>query len=360
MKNNNSKISIITPIYNAEKTLQKCVKSVINQTYENWELLLINDCSTDSSLEIIKKFAQTDSRIKFYDKKIKKQSLVARIRGVKMAEGDYITFLDADDWMHHNALLSLNNNAVKTNADVVFGAWHRVFDNYGIIKTKPLNLYYNQLIEGVFDKNEIEEKFGYSYYANHGLPVVNWSKIYKKELFFDVVNYPFPKILKGTDLYLNLLIFQNVHKISFIKDVIIYYRDGGISQKLIPNYIENVNYLYQLRKKLLENSPKKEQAFHYMNNELANTFYEFLIDCVIVGKYDKNQLFDKYCEFKKYECYQDFIKNLDTKEILHYDFYKNLEKGNFEIVFQLIEKEISKFKFKRELRRIVGNLLLKF
>tara|TARA_B110000503_G_scaffold60749_1_gene96383 strand:+ start:915 stop:1988 length:1074 start_codon:yes stop_codon:yes gene_type:complete len=355
----NLKISIIVPIYNGEKVIKKCIDSVLNQTFKDWELIIINDCSIDKTDAIIKKYMETDTRIKYINETQNVQSLLARIHGLKIATGDYIAFLDGDDWMHKNALNALFENALKTNADVVFGAWRRVFDNYGFIKTKPLNLYYDQLIEGVFEKEEIEENFGYSYFANHGLPVINWAKLHKRELLDNVLNYPFPKIIKGTDLYLNLLIFQNVNKISFIKDVIVYYRDGGVSQTLKTNYLNNVDELYQLRKKILENTPKKEQAYNYMNKELANTFFYYFIDCVYIGNYTKEQIKNKYLDIKDNVSYQDFIVNLPSKDILHYDFFKSIESNDFDNAYELIGNEINKFKFKRGLRRTLGNLLLK-
>lgn len=356
----NLKISIIVPIYNGEKVIEKCINSVLNQTYKNWELIIVNDCSTDNTAAILQKFATHDDRIIYINETQNVQSLLARIHALKIATGDYITFLDGDDWMHNNALNALLENALKTNADVVFGAWRRVFDNYGCIKTKPLNLYYDQLIEGVYDKEAIEENFGYSYFANHGLPVINWAKLYKRELLDEVINYPFPKIIKGTDLYLNLLIFQNVNKISFIKDVIVYYRDGGVSQTLKANYLNNVDELYKLRKKLLENSPKKEQAMAYINGELANTFFYYFIDCVFLGNYSKEQIKNKYFEIKDNISYKDFSANLPSKDILHYDFFVSLETNDFDKAYELILKAIKKFRFKRGLRRMLGNFILKF
>ncbi|MFY7810395.1 MAG: glycosyltransferase family 2 protein, partial [Flavobacterium sp.] len=345
---------------NAHKTLEKCIKSVIKQTFKEWELILIDDCSEDKSLEIIKKYSKIDHRIKYIQKEQNIQSLLARIDGINIATGDFITFLDADDWFYKNALQSLYQNSIETNADVVLGAWRRTFDNYGIFKTKPLNIYYNKLIEGVYNKEKMEELFGYSFFSNHRLPVINWAKLYKKELFNDLSYYNVPKILKGTDLYLNLIIFPKITKISFIKDLTVIYRDGGISQKITPNYLENVNEIYLLRKKLLENSSKKEQAYFYMNKELANTFYFYLVDCVYIEKINVEQIKTKFLEFKNNISYQDFISNLNQNDFLHYDFYNSLENGNFEKVYQLINEKIAKFRFKRGLRKFIGNILLKF
>jgi glycosyltransferase involved in cell wall biosynthesis len=353
------KVSIIIPVYNGKKTLEKCINSVINQTYQNWELIIVNDLSTDNTHEIIEKYLKKDTRIVYVNKNKNEKTLKARIDGLKKMTGEYFTFLDADDWMHPNAIKSLIENANKTNADVVLGSWQRVFDNYGILKKKPINKYYTEHIDAVFDEKELNENFGLSLFAKHAMPVVTWAKLYKSELKEHFINDNLPNVFIVEDVYFNLLIFQNVKKISFIKDIIIFYRDGGVSHTLNMEYLKHVDFLYQLRKKILENSSKKKQAYIYMNKELANTFFYYFIDCVYTEKFNIEQIKTKYLEIKNYISYQDFISNLNTKEVLHYDFFNSLENDNFENTYQLIKKEISKFRFKRGLRRIIGNLLLK-
>lgn len=96
MIKNNPKISIIIPVYNTAKYLPSCLNSVVNQTYQNLEIILINDGSTDNSLQIIQKYTKKDSRIKVINQKNQGQS-AARNAGLKKATGDYISFIDSDD-----------------------------------------------------------------------------------------------------------------------------------------------------------------------------------------------------------------------------------------------------------------------
>ena len=99
---NNCKISVIITIYNMEQYLDKCIQSVINQTYKNLEIILVNDGSTDKSFNICKKYAISDNRVVVVNKN--NEGLVkARISGIMQAVGDYITFVDADDWLDSNA-----------------------------------------------------------------------------------------------------------------------------------------------------------------------------------------------------------------------------------------------------------------
>ena len=123
-----SVISIIIPVYNCKKYLSKCLESVIAQTYNNIEIICINDGSTDNSLEILKKYAQKDSRIIIINQENKKQG-AARNRGLDIAKGEYIIFLDSDDWIDLNYCESLINTANKSNADVAISISTRDYTN---------------------------------------------------------------------------------------------------------------------------------------------------------------------------------------------------------------------------------------
>lgn len=95
--NSNVKVSIITPIYNSEKFIDKCIESVLNQTYNNWEMLLVNDYSSDNSIEIVKEYQKKDSRIKLFHLEINSGAAIARNLAIEKAEGEIIAFLDSDD-----------------------------------------------------------------------------------------------------------------------------------------------------------------------------------------------------------------------------------------------------------------------
>ena len=95
--NNSSLVSIIVPVYNAEKFIKDTFKTVMNQTYENWELLLVDDCSTDKSVKIIKEYQQKDKRIKLFLNSKNSGAAISRNRGIEESRGRYIAFLDADD-----------------------------------------------------------------------------------------------------------------------------------------------------------------------------------------------------------------------------------------------------------------------
>ncbi|MDO6809175.1 glycosyltransferase family 2 protein [Zobellia galactanivorans] len=98
------KVSIITPVYNSEQYIKKCIESVLAQSYEDWEMILCDDCSTDASVEIIRAFAEKDQRIKLITCEINGGAGVARNKAIEQAAGRFIAFLDCDDFWHKDKL----------------------------------------------------------------------------------------------------------------------------------------------------------------------------------------------------------------------------------------------------------------
>lgn len=130
------KVSIITPVYNSEKFIRDTIISVLNQTYDNWELILVDDCSTDSSAEIIKEYSNSDKRIKYI--KLKKNKGVANARniGISKAEGRFIAFLDSDDIWHNHKLEIQINYMKEKNIGFCFSGYEIISENSEIIKCK--------------------------------------------------------------------------------------------------------------------------------------------------------------------------------------------------------------------------------
>ena len=98
------KVSVITPMYNCEKFISETIESVINQTYTNWEMIIIDDCSTDKSKEIAKQYIERDKRIRLIELKENSGAAVARNKGIEVSSGRFIAFLDGDDLWESNKL----------------------------------------------------------------------------------------------------------------------------------------------------------------------------------------------------------------------------------------------------------------
>lgn len=122
------KVSVIIPVFHVENFLEKCVNSVLNQTYRNIELILVDDGGDDRCPQICENFASKDERVKCIHKKNEGQSF-ARKTGVEAATGDYFLFIDADDWIDEETLEVCVQNAESKKADVVCFGYKRVYDN---------------------------------------------------------------------------------------------------------------------------------------------------------------------------------------------------------------------------------------
>ena len=164
------KISIIIPVYNVEKYLAECLDSLINQTLKDIEILCIDDGSKDNSLEILNEYAAKDDRIKVFAQKNSGPG-AARNLGIQHAKGEYLTFVDSDDWLKENAMEVVYNCAIEKNTDMLFFSGINYYDEF--------------YQETVFLKNVIVDKelinFENSYRSCLGLPVSTYGKLYKTE-----------------------------------------------------------------------------------------------------------------------------------------------------------------------------------
>ena len=162
-------VSIIIPVYNGELFLEDTINSVIEQTYTNWELILVNDCSIDSSINIIKEHQKKDSRIKLINNKINSKVAISRNNGVKKAKGRYICFLDADDKWNREKLEKQIKFMVDNNCAFSFTGYE--FANEKCIPNGkkvyvPYKINYNQALKNttiwtstvMFDMDKLSKK----------------------------------------------------------------------------------------------------------------------------------------------------------------------------------------------------------
>lgn len=117
-------ISVIIPIYNTAKFLSTCIESIIDQTYQDLEIILVNDASTDNSIHICNTFRGKDNRIVLIDKQQNEGVEKARYDGILIATGDYICFVDSDDWLEKDTIKRMYDKAIETDADYVCRNWN--------------------------------------------------------------------------------------------------------------------------------------------------------------------------------------------------------------------------------------------
>jgi teichuronic acid biosynthesis glycosyltransferase TuaG len=142
-------VSVIVPVYNSEKYVKDAIESVINQTYKKWEMIMVNDCSTDHSKEIINQYATMDQRIKCYDLEENSGTAVARNRAIELAEGRFLAFLDADDLWVSDKLEYQIGYMLKNGFAFTFSDYELINDNGDSLEKKiamPESISYNEYL----------------------------------------------------------------------------------------------------------------------------------------------------------------------------------------------------------------------
>ena len=207
-------VSVIVPVYNTGKYLENCITSIINQTFKNIELILVDDGSKDNSGTICDEWRQKDTRISVIHKK--NGGLVsARKEGLKQSNNDWIVFVDSDDWIEPGHINMMVDEYYRTGADIVVSSMKQVYYNHSeyipfIIETKNYsgkdlyeNLYPRILNTGGFEKR--------------GVPVSRCSKLINKQLLIDNLKYSSENVTYEEDLNIMFPVIMDAKSISLIK-----------------------------------------------------------------------------------------------------------------------------------------------
>ncbi|NLM10550.1 MAG: glycosyltransferase [Clostridiaceae bacterium] len=165
-------VSIIVPVYNSEKTLVRCIKSILNQQYQNTEIILVNDGSTDNSLKICQEYAKDDPRIIVIDKQNTGVS-DTRNTGISHASGKYLQFVDSDDWIAENATKALVDRIQETNCDMVISGFYRVINGK---KSKKSHITTDKVMNKKEFISHMMEAPANFYYG------VMWNKLYRADI----------------------------------------------------------------------------------------------------------------------------------------------------------------------------------
>ena len=166
-------VSVIVPVYNVEKYLDKCLKTVVNQTYGDLEILLINDGSTDNSGAICKVWAASDDRIQYIEKQNEGLGPTRNL-GLHLAKGEYVLFIDSDDWWEYDAVEKLNAMACKYDADIVYMNFYYSEYKDGVLNERPYIRHYT--MDGAVDAKQFP-KIIFDEDARM------WSKMFRRSLF---------------------------------------------------------------------------------------------------------------------------------------------------------------------------------
>lgn len=260
------KVSIIIPVYNTKNELRQCLDSVCNQTYQNLEIICIDDGSTDGSEKILDQYALKDSRFKVIHKKNGGESS-ARNVGIKEATGEYIGFLDCDDWIELNMYQVLVDNMKKYKVDLVAASWFKEEMDKSITVLNN-----GEVKQGVLDQGTLL----YYIYARdryQGFAYM-WDKLYKRELLLKSNGEPllFDENLKlGGDVLYLAEILLNVHNAVYINTPLYHYRQRANSGCHMIDLERRMDWLLAYKKviSIFEN--------HNINEKVTELVKRFLV-----------------------------------------------------------------------------------
>lgn len=293
-----SKISIIIPVYNMSKFLRECLDSVINQTLHDIEIICIDDCSTDNSLEILKEYATRDTRIKIIEQEVNQGQGVARNEALKISTGEYIGFVDPDDWIEPNMYEEMYNKAKENNSDIVVCNIEKFYNNSSFI----------QIVNPISWVAEIDKtiktniNFNLKNIENISLcktSDVVWCRIYKKQFIKDN-NIRFSKIKIGEDKLFSGLAVILANKIVHINKPFYHWRfyrkqQRKINKEMDVKCVELLNEIYK----------------HNPSEKLKNNIIQYLakqaLEEYLKDLYSKNERIYLYKSLKKYLPYECFI-----------------------------------------------------
>ena len=268
-------ISIIIPVYNVVKFLPQCLDSILKQTYQNIEVILVNDASSDNSLIVCESYQKKDPRVKIIDKSINEGVEKARLTGLDAASGEYVMFVDSDDWLEGVDILELmHQKAEETQADYVDMVMQRVMDRHKWIKSSS-----QCIVTGLIEQPELFDKYYISFFGVNILAVNMAGKLYRKSVL-EKVNLAPLGLCMGEDLVFNLRLFPHLKCIYILDKVGYNYRFGGMTSRYNKHLYPDLKRLFLLKEQLIDQY-HYDKAFDFIRIEMKNVFLSDICQRII-------------------------------------------------------------------------------
>lgn len=347
-------VSIIVPVYNTGKVLNKCLCSITCQTYHDWECIIVNDGSTNSTtLRVLQKWRNYGSQFIFIDKTTNEGVDMARFSALAIAKGDYVTFVDSDDWLEPDALHIMVTKSLETNADVVVGRMRKVY--IGGIFSKP-SMSTPEWMERVISHDELMEKYYISFFGVNILPVNVCAFLCKRNLFI-MSNIQPSRLNFGEDLVLQMKLFPFVKNYYAIDKIVYNYRIGlpGISDKYLNSWLENARKLYEIKMQVLQ-AANYERGMYYQKIELINYVKSYINTCLRYRRKQKVANIKSLQDELSYPIYKDLhtLKDTPYKDVSSAILIAN---GKADELYSCLEYKYNKRTIKQRLFDICHLLL---
>ena len=353
-----AKVSVVIPVYNVEKYLRECLDSVVNQTLKDIEIICVNDGSTDNSLEILKEYAQKDSRIIVIDK-VNEGAATARNIGIDRAQGEYLAILDSDDIYHTSMLEKMLSNSISTDSDITICRSQKLDNKTLEIIPTPYTIKAEYLPS--------KKVFCYKDVINHVFDFCigwSWDKLYKTN-FIKETGLKFQNLRSTNDAYFVFASLILTNKISCIDDVLISHRvntNTQLSETREKDSTCFIKAIHFIKENLIERGLYEEVEQSFINwvvnfslwhistlknkkqqKELAKIVKEELILGLNMHKKEKEFFYDysKYKKLNDASSFKALIRNL-SKNIFSINNSQNKKHKIINILGLKIKIKINK------------------
>ena len=337
----NGLVTIVLPIYNVEKYLNRCINSIVNQTYKNLEIILVDDGSPDKCPEMCDEWEKKDTRIKVIHKQNEGLGM-ARNTGIENATGDYICFFDSDDYLELTAIEKLYKLAEKTDPDIVTYGYSKVNDSGNIYEKSIPNVK-----KITYEKKEIMEEFlpdmifEVETSDNHNLHMSAWASMYSLEVILNSGwRFVSEREVIAEDVYSLMVLYQNIRRVSVLEEALYYYCDNGASLTHVfrKDRYKKIKYFHQA-------CIKKANELKYSSKiklRLAGPYYNFTLAAmkmIVMSKNKKQEKIEALNEIILDQYLRNVLETLDVgkkdkkKRIINYFIKKKLVNICYIILF---------------------------
>lgn len=355
-------ISIIIPVYNSGKKINRLLKSLINQTYTNIEIIVVDDKSKDpKTIELEESWSKKDSRIKLFTEEKNTGGKRPRIDGILFSKGEYICFADQDDWFPHNAIEKLYEACLHNQADMVIGSTSKAL-NVGSIYWEASHRKAITKTDKVIQHEELMSDYFISYFGVNILPVSVWGKIYERHLLVNIIDELIEKsdIQTGAgDLVMSLVIHPHVNRLAIIDDIVYYYNIGlpGISPKYLKRWLKNATNLFRLKWAMLEkySYTKGEKSLAI---EMVNYIKTYISNCTIFDRSNRDKHLKELQDTLKDPIWKR-VEVLKDSEFREQKIIHDILMQNSNSIFDEFEHRLIHVPFKMKIKYVVLRLFSK-
>lgn len=358
----NKTVYVLVPVYNVEKVLRDTVESVINQTYKNWRMILVDDGSKDNSAEICDEFARKEDRISVIHQKNgglskARYAGIAAVEQSKNTDDTYLMFLDSDDLLPENAIEILYSAAEKYGCDIVDGSVRKFVGKK--CHTSVPDSDGSSAPEIIEHDRIVSELYG-SFFGYVGISVTLWAKLFRTEFFLKIYStineWPY---YFGEDLNVTIRMVPEAEKIARIENVVYLYRDGGGTNRFMKSFLDDSIYLYKLKKQYADRYGVESYTRGLIDVEMKNMAMTYLVMCRRSRTYPHGTLKDEISYITGIPEFLNAVSSIpDTTLSRDFSevpgFTQAFAAKDIEAVYKLVVKKAGEGRVKRFVKRILA------